>query len=85
MITNIDVTNKEVRQIDGVSSVYPTIVFVRGMSGGILSSCLSDIIASKALLIYAGIGIPDPEGAAILIESLGKSQIIHLKNRYRRT
>jgi uncharacterized protein len=42
------------------------------MSGGILSSCLSNGIASKALLIYALRGIPDPEGAAILIESLDK-------------
>jgi len=45
--------------------------FVGGMSGGILSSCLSNGIASKALLIYASRGIPDPEGAAILIEFLG--------------
>jgi uncharacterized protein len=37
-----------------------------------LSSCLSNSIPSKAILIYATRGIPDPEGAAILIESLGK-------------
>jgi uncharacterized protein len=42
------------------------------MSGGILSSCLSNSIPSKAILISAARGIPDPEGAAILIESLGK-------------
>jgi uncharacterized protein len=42
------------------------------MFGGILSSCLSNSIPSKAILIYATRGIPDPEGAAILIESLGK-------------
>jgi len=57
--------------IDNASSVYPTTAFVGGMSGGILSSCLSNGIASKALLIYASRGILDPEGAAILIESLG--------------
>jgi uncharacterized protein len=42
------------------------------MSGGILSSCLSNSIPSKAILIDSVTGIPDPEGAAILIESLGK-------------
>jgi uncharacterized protein len=42
------------------------------MAGGVLSSCLSNSIPSKAILIYAARGIPDPEGAAILIESLGK-------------
>jgi len=66
---NIDATNKE--KVDNVGSVYPTTAFVGGMSGGILSSCLSNGIASKALLIYASRGIPDPEGAAILIEFLG--------------
>lgn len=67
--SNIDATNKE--KVDNASNVYPTTAFVGGMSGGILSSCLSNGIASKALLIYASRGIPDPEGAAILIESLG--------------
>src|SRR5215472_5256806 len=66
---NIYETNKE--KVDNASSVYPTTAFVGGMSGGILSSCLSNGIASKALLIYASRGIPDPEGAAMLIESLG--------------
>jgi uncharacterized protein len=68
---NIDANNKE-EKVDNANNVYPTTAFVGGMSGGILSSCLSNGIASKALLIYASRGIPDPEGAAILIESLGK-------------
>jgi uncharacterized protein len=42
------------------------------MAGGILSSCLSNGIASKAVLLYSTRGIPDPNGAAILIESLSK-------------
>ena len=67
---NNDLTKNE--EVESVSSVYPTTAFVGGMSGGILSSCLSNGIASKALLIYAVRGIPDPEGAAILIESLDK-------------
>ncbi len=68
----IDVKNKEERVADNGSSVYPTTAFIGGLSGGILSSCLSNGIASKAILIYAARGIPDPDGAAILIESLGK-------------
>jgi uncharacterized protein len=51
---------------------YMTTAFIGGMAGGILSSCLSNGIASKALLIPAPRGIPDPEGAALLIEELSK-------------
>ena len=71
---NRDVTNKEEEEDDdgGSSNIYPTTAFIGGIAGGILSSCLSNGIASKALLIYAARGIPDPEGAAILIESLSK-------------
>ena len=73
---NSDVTNKEENEEEdddgGSSNIYPTTAFIGGIAGGILSSCLSNGIASKALLIYAARGIPDPEGAAILIESLSK-------------
>jgi uncharacterized protein len=73
---NSDVTNKEEKEEeeddDGSSNIYPTTAFIGGIAGGILSSCLSNGIASKALLISAARGMPDPEGAAILIESLSK-------------
>lgn len=70
---SIDVTNRgEVEKVADNGSVYPTTAFVGGMAGGILSSCLSNSVASKAILIYAAIGMPDPDGAAILIESLSK-------------
>jgi uncharacterized protein len=73
---NSDVTNKEKKEEeeddDGSSNIYPTTAFIGGIAGGILSSCLSNGIASKALLISAARGMPDPEGAAILIESLSK-------------
>jgi uncharacterized protein len=68
---NSDVTNKEKDDDDG-STIYPTTAFIGGIAGGILSSCLSNGIASKALLISAARGMPDPEGSAILIESLSK-------------
>ncbi len=69
---NGDETKKEVNVVDNAGSIYPSTAFVGGMAGGILSSCLSNSIPSKAILIYTARGIPDPEGAAILIESLGK-------------
>jgi uncharacterized protein len=72
---NSDVTNKEEKEEeddDSSSNIYPTTAFIGGIAGGILSSCLSNGIASKALLISAARGLPDPEGAAILIESLSK-------------
>jgi uncharacterized protein len=72
---NSDVTNKEEKEEeddDGSSNIYPTTAFIGGIAGGILSSCLSNGIASKALLIFAARGMPDPEGSAILIESLSK-------------
>ncbi len=52
-------------------SLFST-AFIGGTAGGLLSSCLSNGIACKALLIEATSGIPDPEGAAILIESFSK-------------
>lgn len=52
------------------SSSSSNTTFIAGISGGLLSSCLSNGIACKALLIPTSSGIPDPEGAAILIESI---------------
>lgn len=71
---NSDVTNKEEgeKKDDNIHSIYPSTAFIGGIAGGILSSCLSNGIASKALLISAARRIPDPEGAAIIIESLSK-------------
>jgi uncharacterized protein len=45
--------------------------FIGGISGGLLSACLSNEIPCTALLIPTSIGIPDPEGAAVLIETIG--------------
>jgi uncharacterized protein len=65
--------NKEDQTEDDAGrNMYPTTAYIGGLAGGLLSSCLSNRLASKALLISATRGIPDPEGAAILIESLDK-------------
>ena len=43
--------------------------FIGGIAGGLLSACLSYQIPCAAILVPSTSGIPDPEGAAILIES----------------
>ena len=43
--------------------------FIGGIAGGLLSACLSCQIPCAAILVPSSSGIPDPEGAAILIES----------------
>jgi len=42
--------------------------FIAGISGGLLAACLSNGIPCTGLLVPSMAGIPDPEGAAILIE-----------------
>jgi uncharacterized protein len=46
--------------------------FIGGISGGLLSACLSNEIRCTVLLIPTSSGIPDPEGAAVIVESMGK-------------
>ncbi len=43
--------------------------FIGGIAGGLLSTCLSNQIPCAAILVPSSSGIPDPEGAALLIES----------------
>jgi uncharacterized protein len=43
--------------------------FIGGIAGGLLSACLSYQIPCAAILVPALNGIPDPEGASLLIES----------------
>lgn len=42
--------------------------FIAGISGGLLAACLSNGIPCTGLLVPSTAGIPDPEGAALLIE-----------------
>jgi len=49
-----------------IEAVAPA--FIAGISGGLLAACLSNGIPCTGLLIPSAAGIPDPEGAAILIE-----------------
>lgn len=45
-------------------------VFMEGISAGLLASCLSNGIKCRGLLVPASNSIPDPEGAAMLIEAI---------------
>ncbi|HJS82584.1 MAG TPA: PAC2 family protein [Nitrososphaera sp.] len=46
--------------------------FITGISGALLASCLSNGIPCTGILLAAPSGIPDPEGAAILIETANR-------------
>lgn len=54
-------------RIKGKKEAAPP-AFVSGISGGLLAACLSNGIPCTGLLVPSTAGIPDPEGAAILIE-----------------
>ena len=43
-----------------------------GVSGGLISACLSDEMPCTAVLIPSISGIPDPEGAAMLLENISE-------------
>ena len=50
---------------DSERNIYPTTAYIGGLAGGLLSSCLSNGLASKALFIASTRGIPDPEGGEL--------------------
>ena len=66
--TRNDVTSNLNRNALGDSNKKYT-TFIGGISGGLLSACLSYQIPCAAILVPSSSGIPDPEGASILIES----------------
>ncbi|MDQ6723825.1 MAG: PAC2 family protein [Thermoproteota archaeon] len=45
---------------------------IAGIAGGLLTACLSNGIACKGLIVPATANIPDPEAAAILIETINE-------------
>lgn len=45
-------------------------IFVEGVSGGLLASCLSNGIKCKGIFVPSPNKMPDPEGAAILIDTI---------------
>jgi|GEM_PF-260446 len=65
-----DASNKTITSSTNQTNQHTA--FIGGISGGLLSSCLSNGIQCTAVLLPAPSGIPDPEGAAIMIEAVGK-------------
>ena len=70
---NINPADKNRQEPADGAPFYANTAFIGGIAGGLLSACLSNGIACKALLVLASSGIPDPEGAAILLESVAKT------------
>ena len=70
---SINLTGKNQREPSNGAPFYANTAFIGGIAGGLLSACLSSGIACKALLVLASSGIPDPEGAAILLESVAQN------------
>ncbi|MER3407875.1 MAG: hypothetical protein C4292_03650, partial [Nitrososphaera sp.] len=50
-----------------------------GLAAGLLSSCLSNDLNCMAVLVPASSGVPDPEGAAILLEKVSKMPNVPLE------
>jgi uncharacterized protein len=65
-----DVNKNASEYNDNSENLGPT--YIGGISGGLLSSCISNNIPSIAVLVPSLSGIPDPEGAAILLETVAK-------------
>jgi predicted ATP-grasp superfamily ATP-dependent carboligase len=69
--TNQDTGNEDVFGYQNVSpNLGPT--YIGGVSGGLLSICISSNIPRAAILVPSLSGVPDPEGAAILLETLAR-------------
>ena len=66
-----DYVNENMSEHDDSSDILgPT--YIGGVSGGVLSSCISNNGPGTAVLVPSLSGIPDPEGAAIILETLAK-------------
>src|SRR5918996_750650 len=62
-----DIVSKYNEAADNLGPTY-----IGGISGGLLSSCISNDIPCSAVLIHSLSGIPDPEGAATILETLAE-------------
>lgn len=52
---------------------------IAGLSAGLLSACLSRGVPCTAVLVHVSAGIPDPEGAALLIDTVSKMPSVPLE------
>ncbi|MBA3750840.1 MAG: proteasome assembly chaperone family protein [Nitrosopumilus sp.] len=69
---NLEPISSNFKSSDNENSYSNHTTFIGGIAGGLLSACLSNQIPCAAILVHSSSGIPDPEGAAILIDSYNK-------------
>ena len=50
-----------------------------GLSGGLISACISDEMPCTGVLIPSISGVPDPEGAAILLDAISQMPSVPLE------
>jgi uncharacterized protein len=50
-----------------------------GLSGGLISACISDDMPCTGVLIHSTSGVPDPEGAAILLDTISQVPSVPLE------
>ncbi len=50
-----------------------------GLSGGLISACISDEMPCSGVLIHSTSGVPDPEGAAILLDTISQMPSVPLE------
>lgn len=50
-----------------------------GMSGGLISACISDEMPCTGVLIHSTSRVPDPEGAAILLDAISQMPSVPLE------
>jgi uncharacterized protein len=75
-----EIGNETVSQYNDTTSDNLGPTYIGGISGGLLSSCISNNIPCSAVLVPSLSGIPDPEGAAIILDTLAKiTRFVELK------
>ena len=75
-----EIGNETVSQYNDTTSDNLGPTYIGGISGGLLSSYISNNIPCSAVLVPSLSGIPDPEGAAIILDTLAKiTSFVELK------
>jgi uncharacterized protein len=76
---NNDDDNNELKSSLSPSYHHKKTTLITGMSAGLLSSCLSRDMACSAVLVPTASGVPDPEGAALLLQTISEMPNIPLE------
>ncbi|HEU4606609.1 MAG TPA: PAC2 family protein [Chitinophagaceae bacterium] len=76
---NNDDDNNELKSSLSPSYHHKKTTLITGMSAGLLSSCLSRDMACSAVLVPTASGVPGPEGAALLLQTISEMPNIPLE------